>query len=284
MSLVDQFTSVFRSADRRQYRYEGLVLAKVLVVTDLAPEEAAAWTADVRRFLVEIDGAEWTTLTNEDYGDVDALSARVAEIAPDLIVTYRNVRYSTWRWPYSLGVYLNVLTRETSYPVLVMPNPHELPDLRFGERETKAVMVLADALTGDDRLVNYGVRFVRPEGVLYLAHVEDDAVFDRYMDAIGKIPSIDTDVAREDIKERLLKDPTDYVESCRAELETQGHLTHAVVPLVRMGHRRSDYVELIESHEVDLLVFHAKEQEDLALHGAAYSLAVLLRELPILML
>ena len=284
MTLVDQFESVFRSADRRRYRYTRIDVQTVLVVTDLESEEAESFTARLRRFLVELEGADFVTLKNDDYPDVEALVARVDEVKPDLIVTYRNVRYTTWKYPYSLGVYLNVLTRETEYPVLVMPNPHERPELGWAEGTTNTVLVLADHLTGDDRLVDWGARFTRPAGKLFLAHVEDDAVFERYMDVIGKLPSIDTRVAREDIEERLLKEPKDYVDSCREVLREQGHLTHDVIPVVTLGHMLADYRKLIDEHGVDLLVFHTKDEDDLALHGKAYSLAVTLRDVPILML
>lgn len=287
MTLVDQFESVFRSADRRRYEYSRVDIERVLVVTDLADDEAGGFTDALKTYLVEVEeeaGVTWATLGNDDYGDVDSLLQRVEETRPDLIVSYRNVRYGTWRWPYSLGVYLNVLTRETDYPVMVMPNPHELPNLKWSDRSTGTVMVLADHLTGDDRLVDFGARFTRPGGKLYLTHVEDDAVFDRYMDIIGKLPSIDTEIARHDIHERLLKEPRDYVDTCREVLAEQGHLTHEVIGVVTMGHRLADYVQLVEDHDVDLLVFHTKEEDDLALHGKAYSLAVQLRDVPILML
>ena len=35
MTLVDQFESMFRSAERRRYEYTRVDVAKVLVVTDL---------------------------------------------------------------------------------------------------------------------------------------------------------------------------------------------------------------------------------------------------------
>lgn len=284
MTSLDQFESMFRGAQRDRYEYTRIDVARVLVVTDLDADAAKAFAESLRPFLVEVEGAEWTVLDNDSYGDVDALVAKVNDIDPQLIVSYRNLRYSTWKWPYSLGVYLNVLTRETNYPVLVMPNPHELPEPPWRGRETTRVMVLTDHLTGDDRLLDWGVRFVRADGTLFLAHVEDDEVFERYLDVIGKLPSIDTEVAREDIKERLLKEPRDYGHTCAEVLAEQGHLTHEVEPLVVMGHRLQDYVALIEQHDVDLLVFHTKEEDQLALHGKAYSLAVQLRDVPILML
>lgn len=284
MTLVDQFESVFRSADRRRYRFGRPELKKALVVTDLEGEPAETYAQAVKDYLVEFDAdVEWRVLENSAYEDVDALIAEVQAFDPSLIVSYRNVRFSTWKWPYSLGVYLNVLTRETEYPVLVTPNPHELALSEWATRDTKTIMVLTDHLTGDDRLVDYGVRFIRPHGRLLLTHLEDDEVFERYMDVIGKLPSIDTEIAREDILERLLKEPTDYVDSCREALAEQGHLTHEVVPVVKLGHSLKDYTRIIDEHDVDLLVFNTKEEDDLAMHGKAYTLAVQLRRLPILM-
>ncbi|MGF1469479.1 MAG: hypothetical protein ACFCGT_25440 [Sandaracinaceae bacterium] len=285
MSLVDQFESVFRSAERRRYAYERVNVRSCLVVTDLPAAGAERYLAATRAFLVELgDDVAYRALTESDAQDVDALLRLVEDAEPDLVVSYRNVRFGTWRWPYSLGVYLNVLTRETTTPVVVLPNPHEHPALPFREAQTARVMVLTDHLTGDDRLVNYGARFTRPRGTLYLTHVEDDAVFARYMEVIGKLPSIDTETAREDIRARLLKEPSDYVESCREVLEEQAHLTLSVEPVVRMGHTLADYERLVREHDVDLLVFHTKDEDQLALHGKAYSLAVKLRETPILML
>ena len=209
MSLVDQFESLFRSADRRRYEYSRPEVRSVLVITDLGKTAADALVSDLRHFLVEVAEGAWTVLDDGSYGDVGELLDTVNAAKPDLIVSYRNLRNDDWRWPYSLGSYLNVLLRETDYPVLVVPNPHELPDLRLGDRSTERVMVLADHLTGDHRLVNYGARFTRPEGKLHLVHVEDDQTFERYIDVIGKIPAIDTDIAREDIKERGQWDPID---------------------------------------------------------------------------
>jgi len=284
MSLVDQFESVFRGAERHRYAYDRPAVERVLVVCDLQQAEADAFVKSLESFLAEVADATWRVLSDDDYGDVSELRAIVDAYDPQLIVSYRNVRYATWRWPYSLGVFLNAMTRETDYPVLVMPNPHELPEMKWSQTSTDRVMVLADHLTGDDSLVNWGARFTRPGGNLFLTHVEDDQVFERYLDVIGKLPSIDTQSAREAIQERLLKEPSDYIESCQAVLGKQGQLTQKVVPLVSMGHSLADYVALIKEHGTSLLVFNTKEQDQLALHGKAYTLAVQLRDVPILML
>ena len=132
-------------------------------------------------------------------------------------------------------------------------------------------------------MVNYAAHVTQPGGRLLLSHVEDDAIFERYMEAISKISTIDTDVAREEIRARLLKDPEDYIESCRERLaRTSPELT--IESIVTSGHHIRAYRRLIEEHEVDLLVMNTKDEDQLAMHGLAYSLAIELRTVPLLML
>ena len=57
-----------------------------------------------------------------------------------------------------------------------------------------------------------------------------------------------------------------------------------VEQLVGFGHRLSEYKRLIEQHQVDLLVLNTKDEDQLAMHGIAYALAVELRQIPLLML
>ena len=75
-------------------------------------------------------------------------------------------------------------------------------------------MAIADHLTGDHHLVSYAARLTTKRGTLFLTHVEDEVIFARYMDVIGKIPSIETEAAREAILQQLLAEPHDYVGSC----------------------------------------------------------------------
>ena len=103
------------------------------------------------------------------------------------------------------------------------------------------------------------------------------------MEAISKIPTIDSEVARKEIQARLLKDPEDYIASCREGLAgSASELT--VESMVTSGHRIGTYRRLIEEHEVDLLVMNTKDEDQLAMHGLAYPLAIELRTIPLLML
>ena len=82
---------------------------------------------------------------------------------------------------------------------------------------------------------------------------------------------------------RLLEDPMEYIESCRAGLPREGSQIK-VESRVKLGHFLSDYRELVEENEIDLLVMYTKDEEQLAMHGIAYPLAVELRSTPLLML
>ena len=53
---------------------------------------------------------------------------------------------------------------------------------------------------------------------------------------------------------------------------------------MRMGHHLRQYRELIEEHGIELLVINTKDDDQLAMHGMAYSLSVEMAEVPLLLL
>jgi nucleotide-binding universal stress UspA family protein len=222
-----------------------------------------------------------------DLGDVGEMLGRVEHDKPDLICTYRNLNSDAGKWRHSLGDRLDVLTQATPTPVLVFPRPDEREG--WGGNAVGAgigtlrVSVLTDHLTGDDRLISYGVHFTAPGGELLLTHVEDSGVFERYMQVISKIPEIDTERARLTILDQLLKEPREYIESCAQVLE-QAEIDRTVLAVVRLGHRLSEYLALIEEEGVGLVVLNTKDDDQLAMHGLAYPLAIELRHVPLLML
>ncbi len=301
MSKVDQFESVFKAAQRNPYQYKPTAVERVMVLTDLAAPEAAIFGERVRSFLGTLEaneaGAEGPTVTwrdvgSEAYDSVEAVLALLEDFEPDLICTYRSLQTEAWRWSYTLGKYVEILAHETPVPVLLLPNPsaearapesfiHGTP--RYGSEGAQTVMALTDHLVGDHALIHWASRCTKAGGRLVLTHVEDSATFERYMDIIAKIPQIDTDTARERLQARLLKEPGDYAASVKSELEA-AKMPIDVVSVVAMGHRLRDHVRLIEEHGVDLLVMHTKDEDQLALHGLAYSLIVELRHMPILMI
>jgi hypothetical protein len=284
MTQIDQFESVFKAASKTVFRYQAVDISSVLVITDLDEYESKLYGDRIRSFL-RVLGKEvrWTTSVGTQCSSVGELLELVEKERPDLICTYRNLHSGGWKWPFSLGEHLDVLTQVTTTPVMVVPRPDEGEKLDAATTDTSSVMVITDHLTGDDRLVNFAVRFAEQQGTLRLTHIEDEAIFERYIDAISKIAAINTDVARVEISRRLLKEPTDYIASCERALNEQ-KLSIKVESGVTLGHSLDDYKRLIGEHDVDLLVLNTKDEDQLAMHGRAYPLAVELRHTAILML
>ena len=283
MTKLDQFESVFRSASKAVFEYERIAVKSVLVVTDQDSDAAARTGEQVARSLGVLDGADFRVVSGSEFGSVPELLDLVEDHRPDLICTYRHLHSDSWRWPYTLGEYVDVLTQVTTTPVVVLPHPESMRASDHVLQQTGVVMAMTDHLTGDARLVNYAVRLTAPQGRLFLTHIEDESTFERYIDTISRIPSIETDDARKELLARLIKEPEDYIQSCRAVLREEG-LDLTVTSVVRLGQHLREYRNLIEEHQVDLLVFNTKDDEQLAMHGLAYPLAVELRQVPLLMI
>lgn len=284
MTKLDSFESIFKSADKPVYHYEPVEFARVLIVTDLSDAEAAPFIARVRTFLSVLgDTVAWHHLGGEDFATVGRLLEQTASAAPDLIVTYRHLRSNAWKWPHGLGEYLDVLTQATHIPVLVLPHPDADRALPHAVANTDCVMAITDHLTADARLVDYALRLTEPSGTCWLTHIESQHQFDHFLAAVEKIPEIETNDVRELVEAQLLKQPRDYIESCRRAIEAHG-LHAKIEAIVAMGDRIEEYRRLIEDHLVDLLVLNTMDGDRLAMHGQAYPLAVELREIPLLML
>jgi hypothetical protein len=284
MTRVDQFESVFRASAKEVYTYTPLDLQRILVISDRDAEGTAAFEQDLRRFLGPLsDRVEWRAIGGGDFDSVGVLLDRVQDVEPSLICTHRHLHSEGWRWPHSLGEYLDILTQATPYAVLVAPHRESGRALDHALENNDRVMAVTDHLTGDDRLVNVAVGLTREKGTLFLTHIEDRANFESMMGIISKVPSIDTEMAREDILKQLLHEPTDYIASCAKVLGEQNVDIH-IESAVTLGHSIADYRRLIDEHEIDLLVFNTKDDDQLAMHGLAYPLAVELREIPLLML
>ncbi len=284
MTKLDTFASVFKSADKPVYAYGRVEIARVLVVTDLSDAEAAPLVDQVRSFLSVLgEGLEWHHLGSTSFGSVGSLLEQVEGAAPHLIVTYRHLRSNAWQWPHGLGEYLDVLTQATDIPVLVLPHPDAERALPHAVADTDCVMAITDHLTADARLVDYALRLTAPSGTCWLTHIESQRQFDRYLTVVEKIPEIETDDVRELVEAQLLKEPRDYIESCRKGIEAQG-VPVKIEAIVVMGDRVEEYRRLVEDHRVDQLVLNTLDGDQLAMHGQAYPLAAKLRGIPLLML
>lgn len=288
MTNIDQFESIFRAAAKEKFEQEDVAVDRVLIVTDQPESPSLEFVEHVKQFLrvfsVEYH-ADWDQLYGDQFDSVERLVKLIDEKKPDLICTYRNLHTAADPFPYSLGVYVDVLTQATSVPILLMPRPGQTKAGGGTSQEstgTAKVMAITDHLAGDHHLVNVAAKLVQSGGTLLLTHVEDQYYFDRFLSVIGKIPEIDSEIAKESIMKRLLDEPSDYIESAKAVIEESENVK--VESIVTVGHLMKDHLRIIEENDVDLLIMHTKDDDQLAMHGLAYPIAVEVRHLPILMI
>jgi hypothetical protein len=280
---IDEFESMFKRADREPFVFSEIPIGSIALITDGSMAEAELLRASLPDFLPRLPSSDsWRILSAADYSNVGQLLEHLNERPTDLIVTYRHLQEKSLVPQHSLGVYLDVLTQAADIPVLVLPGTSAEP-IPLEGRVSRRVMVVTDHISGDDRLINYGLRMCSPGDSIWLCHIEDDAVFNRYMRAIERIPEIDSEQARRLIDQQLLKEAGDFIETCIAELRTQRpEITYH--SFLGRGHHLREYRELVDSHNVDLLVANTKNEDQLAMHGITYSLSVEMPDVAMLLL
>lgn len=280
---IDRFESIFRRTERERFTYVDVPIETVAIVTDQDEASAEETKKVLLSVLPRLETANnFRVITGDQYCTVNELKDLVDSERTDLIVTYRHLQEGDLIPQHSLGVFLDVLTQTTSIPVLVLPGTARDPKPIRG-RDADRVMVVADHITGDARLINYGVRVCRNGGTIWFCHVEDDKTYERYMHAIERIPEINTIAARNLLQEELLREATLYIEDCVGELKEKGPRL-SFQSVVQMGHHLRLYRELVAENEIELLVINTKDDDQLAMHGMAYSLSVEMTEVPLLLL
>ena len=286
MTSLDQFESAFARADKVSFQHAPKKIEKVLFLTDLDDEATARHLGELKTYLLALDETQaqpptWECLGGSHYTSGQQVLEKLSESKPDLIVCHRMLKEVSRESTYSLGTYLDVLSQAVAAPILVVPRDTTKLNLAEG---TPQVMAITSHMTGDHTLVNWALSFVRgAEGDLFLTHIEDDHIFRRYMDVIGKIQGLDTEMAEESIRAQLLKEPSDFIATVQEALSSAGSRVK-IHPLVRLGHRVQEYASLVKEHAVDLLVIEGKDESQAAMSGLAYSLAVELTSIPILIL
>ena len=286
MTRIDQFESVFKSADKPVFRYEPFSVGSPMVLTDLDDEAAESFAVLAGKYAGAGGSREISAqrvIKGADFSTVEECLELIAVGKPDLICTYRGLHSDCWRWGQSLGSYVEVLTQTVSVPVLVFPHPAAAETISAAEAGCRHVMAMTDHLAGDICLVNAALFFTPAQGTLHLTNLEDQQVFERYMEAIDKIPSIDSAAARDSVLAQILKEARDYIKSCRAVVEEQA-LDVEIQETVELGLHVADYKRLAAARDVDLLVMNTRDSGQLAMHGLAYELAVELNDIPLLLL
>ncbi|MEO0895087.1 MAG: universal stress protein [Bacteroidota bacterium] len=285
MSDLSSFESVFRRALRNRFTYESLDFERILIITDMEKEESDAYADKIRSFLhatIRKDTYHLEVWNHDDYSPWPRMKERIRQHEADLLITYRMLWAQDITVNKSLGSYVDLLSQDTDFPVLVTPHP-KLYSMDHILKEEGAVLVATEHVVEDDRMVNFALKFAVPQAPLILVHIEDEDTYKYYMNSIRKIPEISTEAAETTLRDQLLADPIHYAESITEVLkEKRPDIT--VETYIRFGHLVSAYRELLEKYTADLLVMNTKDDTQLAMHSVGYSLAVEFRQTPVLLL
>ncbi len=287
MSQVDQFESVFRAAIKPVYEPHAIQIRRATLVSDGTDTESAALESGLTRYLQSLhcpqSGIQWTRLQNQAHETTADLLAAVEASQPDLICSYRNLGTEDWRFRNSIGSRLDTLVHQSPVPVLIIPHPKSEHAADHALQHSATVVAVTDHLTEEHTLVDYAQTFTEPNGTLFLVHLEDALVFERYLEAIGKIDTIDTDLARQTLHDQLLADPRAYFQSCRDRLkESDPSITVSEVIEFAPGLDRLQ--ALIPEHHADLIVVRGPTGARAPIHAFVPSLINDIREIPILAL
>ena len=281
LDQIDEFESLFRRSEREPFVFADIPIESVAVVT--GDESGEAVQDSLKRFLPRIgEATSWHSIGGGDFSNVAELIERIDTQQVDMLVTRRHLQEENLAPQHSLGVYLDELTQRTSIPVLVLPGTARTP-LELSIDPCRRVMVVADHISGDHRLINYGTRMCTEGGSVWLCHVEDDMVFQRFVQAIEQIPEITSEPGATLLEEQLLKEARDFIETCFGTLRETGPNV-SLKSHVAMGHHVTEYRRLVDENEIELLVANTKDDDQLAMHGMAYSLSVELIDVPMLLL
>ena len=282
MTTLDDFQSTFRSASGMPFHPESLNFANIALISDVNESVAQLLNDQVHQFLAAAlpNSFEITTINSESYNSVANMLTAIEQLTPttNLICTYRNLYNRNEDLPESLGTHVDVLTQRVDVPVLLLPRPDRVDLTRLSLHE---VMAVTNHLSGDNHLISVAAHFTPEDGTLVLSHIEDEAAFKRYEQAIGRIPAIPTDSSTSAIKSQLLHMAQQFISSCEHELGEQ-HFT--IEKHVNFGKPLIEYKNLCSEHQVDLLVLNSKDADHVAMDGPAYELAVEMRNIPVLLL
>ena len=282
---LDQVESQFRATLKVKPVFILPEVKRIAVVTDAPADGAEAVIAKYKTLLAPMaqkDEFEWMLCAGDEAKRVSAMVNMVNEVKPELIVVARHLFEEDVDLAHSLGTHVDTLTQAVDTPVLLTPHPRS-PSFEKATQSIGRILVVTDHIVGDSRLVSWGLRLAQHGGMLKLAHVEDDAVFVRYLEAISRIPDIDTAIAESQLKARLLDDARTYLVEVQEQLSVSHpkvEVTHDVI----LGHTIQDYVRLIREEQLDIVVMNTKDDTQQAMHGAAYSLSVELVQMPLLLL
>ncbi len=279
---LDNFTSQFKSAFKEGFNYSEVKVSNICLITSLGIEHSKRTQENVSSLLPEYsEQYEWSILLDSQFASIQDMLKQIEICKPDLIVVERAIKTPEQDILYGLSPYIETITQVINTPILLLPaNGLNLPSDK--SKDTK-ILVAAHHLIDSQGLINWGVFFAKPNGQIYLNHIEDRHTFKRYIEVIEKIPEIDSDIATKTIYDELLKLPTEFIETVRNELASKFPEIE-ILGLVKISHALSEIKHAMEGKEIDLLIVNSKDPSHLAMDAMSYECAIEFKNKHILML
>ncbi len=254
---LDMFGSVFRRSVKPQYEHAAFKLSKILVVGDA--DHLESLSAFISEYCDERQMFEY----NSDF-DWNEFETKVKNDKPDLILIQRQLGIINKGFKFSLGPILESTTQEFNIPVLVLP--HEFQNLKF-----ETIGIGFDHEIDNSRLINKALMMDKHLVNLELIHVEGEVIYNYYMDAIDKIPAINTAIAEENIKKTILDLSRDFFADVASKIENE---KRKATIHCKFGETVKCYREIVESRKIDLLIFEAEDDTKMAMHSLGHSLTI----------
>lgn len=254
---LDIFESVFKRSVKQHFEHQEFQLDKTLIIGD---------GDHLDRLSSFMNGycRSCTTFKYDSSFKWSALKSILEEMKPDLILIQRQLGISNHDLTYSVGPVLESVTQESNIPVLVLP--HEFDGLKI-----ETIGIGFDHQIDNSYLVNKGLLMSKNLKNLELIHIEDESTFDYYLDAIAKIPGINTEYAETSIKDTIMDLSGDFFTDVASKL---GNEKVQTTIHCRFGETVKCYEEIIKNREMDLLVFEAEDESKMAMHSLGHSLTI----------
>lgn len=254
---LDIFESVFKRSVKHRYEYENFKPDNILIIGH--SDQLNMLNAFISDYGNKCISFEY----NSSFTWVD-LKSIIEKEHPDLILIQRHVGITNEDLTYSVGPVLESIAQEINIPVLLLPKEKE-------NLKIETIGIGFDHKIDNSYLVNKALLLRKSIKNIELIHVEDEAIFKYYIDAIEKIPEINTELAETKLKETILELSEDFFRGVAKDLNDNQISTNIHC---QFGETVKCYEDIIKEQNIDLLVFEAEDESKMAMHSLGHSMTI----------
>ncbi len=254
---LDIFESVFKRSVKQHYDYEDFQPGSILIIGN--SDHLDKLSNFISEYSHKFESFEY----NSNFNWIE-LKSEIEKGRLDLILIQRQLGISNMDLTFSIGPVLESITQEINIPVLIIP--HEFQGLKI-----ETIGIGFDHQIDNSNLINKGLLMRKHLKNLELIHIEDESIFNYYLDAISKIPGINTEYAETNIKETILNLSGDFFRDVASKLENDK--VKAGIHC-QFGETVQCYRDIIKDRKIDLLVFEAEDESKMAMHSLGHSLTI----------